>query len=162
MKRAELTLPAGIFTLRKAEARDVGAIVALLADDELRASVESSAMEHRRPYDQAFHAINSDAAQLLVVAVAPDGTVAGTMQLSFIPGLARGGATRLQFEAVRVRSDLRGQGLGGAMIQWGMAEGSRRGARLAQLTSDLARDDARRFYERLGFEASHLGFKHAL
>ena len=81
------------------------------------------------------------------------------MQLTFIPGLARGGATRLQIEAVRVRSDLRGNGLGGAMITWAINEGRRRGSQLIQLTSDGSRAAAHRFYERLGFEASHVGFK---
>ena len=84
------------------------------------------------------------------------------MQLSFIPGLARGGATRLQIEAVRVRSNLRSNGLGGAMITWAITEGRRRGAKLVQLTSDESRAAAHRFYERLGFEASHLGFKLSL
>ncbi len=81
------------------------------------------------------------------------------MQLTFIPGLARGGATRLQIEAVRVRPDLRSNGLGGAMITWAIDEGRRRGAKLVQLTSDGSRAAAHRFYERLGFEASHVGFK---
>ena len=81
------------------------------------------------------------------------------MQLTFIPGLARGGATRLQIEAVRVRSDLRGNGLGGAMITWAINEGRRRGSQLIQLTSDGSRAAAHRFYERPGFEASHVGFK---
>ncbi|MEC5178994.1 GNAT family N-acetyltransferase [Arthrobacter sp. CG_A4] len=81
------------------------------------------------------------------------------MQLTFIPGLARAGATRLQIEAVRVHSGLRGNGLGGAMMTWAFAEGRRRGARLIQLTSDQSRPAAHRFYERMGFEASHLGFK---
>ena len=84
------------------------------------------------------------------------------MQLTSIPGLARAGATRLQIEAVRVRAELRGNGLGGAMIAWAVAEGRRRGAGLVQLTSDQTRLDAHRFYERLGFAASHVGFKLAL
>ncbi len=159
MTLAEFDLPAGAFTLRRATAADVGAIVSLLADDELRASVESTLREARAPYDRAFEAINADPAQLLVVAVSPAGEVVATMQLTSIPGLARAGALRIQIEAVRVHSNLRGNGLGGAMISWAIAEGRRRGARLVQLTSDQSRQSAHRFYERLGFEASHVGFK---
>ena len=159
MNPTDLDLTTGTFTLRKAEASDVGSIVALLAADQLRASVDSSAIEDRRPYELAFSAIDGDAAHLLVVAIASTGDVVATMQLTFIPGLARAGATRMQIEAVRVRSDLRGNGLGGAMMTWAIAEGRRRGARLIQLTSDQSRQEAHRFYERLGFEPSHVGFK---
>ena len=159
MTLAEFDLPAGAFTLRRATASEVGAIVSLLADDELRASVESTLREARAPYDRAFEAINADPAQLLVVAVSPAGEVVATMQLTSIPGLARAGALRMQIEAVRVHSSLRGNGLGRAMISWAIAEARRRGARLVQLTSDHSRQSAHRFYERLGFEASHVGFK---
>jgi len=159
---AEFALPAGTFTLRRAAPTDLGAIVALLANDQLRQSVESTAPEDRRPYDLALEAISADPAQLLVVAVSPSGDVVGTMQLTWIPGLSRAGATRLQIEAVRVHAELRGNGLGGAMITWAIAEGRRRGAGLVQLTSDQTRLDAHRFYERLGFAASHVGFKLAL
>lgn len=162
MTLAELELPGRRFAIRKAESCDVASIVGLLAADQLRASVDSTAIEHRNPYDLAFQAIDADPAQLLLVVVSTENEVAGTMQLTFIPGLARGGATRLQIEAVRVRSDFRSQGLGGAMISWAVAEGRRRGAQLVQLTSDQSRVAAHRFYERLGFEASHVGFKLSL
>ncbi|WP_051533003.1 GNAT family N-acetyltransferase [Arthrobacter sp. 9MFCol3.1] len=162
MTLAELELPGRRFTIRKAESYDVASIVGLLAADQLRASVDSIAIEHRNPYDLAFQAIDADPAQLLLVVVSTENEVVGTMQLTFIPGLARGGATRLQIEAVRVRSDLRSLGLGGAMISWAVAEGRRRGAQLVQLTSDQSRVAAHRFYERLGFEASHVGFKLSL
>lgn len=162
MRAAELALPAGTFTLRKAEVSDLGSIIGLLAADTLRSSLDSSAIEDRRPYDLAFHAIDADPAQLLVAVVAAENDVVATMQLTFIPGLARAGATRMQIEAVRVRSDLRGHGLGRAMINWAITEANRRGAALVQLTSDESRTAAHRFYERLGFEASHVGFKLAL
>lgn len=87
------------------------------------------------------------------------GTTVGTMQLSLIPGLSRGGATRLQIEAVRVAAATRGSGLGRAMIAWAHGYGRRHGADLAQLTSDKTRRDAHRFYEGLGYVASHEGFK---
>jgi GNAT superfamily N-acetyltransferase len=159
MMLAELELPGGPFAIRKAVASDVGPILGLLADDRLRAGVDSAAAEDRGPYDRAFEGIDADPAQLLIAVVAADDEVVATMQLTFIPGLARGGATRLQIEAVRVRADLRSNGLGGAMIEWAVAEGRRRGAKLVQLTSDQSRIAAHRFYARLGFEASHLGFK---
>jgi GNAT superfamily N-acetyltransferase len=121
--------------------------------------VESLAIEDRHRYDLAFSAIDADPAQLLVAVVSADSAVVATMQLTFIPGLARGGASRMQLEAVRVRSDLRGNGLGAAMITWAIGEGRRRGVNLVQLTSDGSRTAAHRFYERLGFDASHVGFK---
>jgi GNAT superfamily N-acetyltransferase len=82
--------------------------------------------------------------------------------LSFLPGLARRGALRAQIEAVRVREDYRGRRLGEALVTWAIDEGRRRGCALVQLTSDKSRHDAHRFYERLGFAASHEGMKLAL
>lgn len=145
--------------LRRAVLADVPPIIALLAADTLRAATESTAEEKRAGYERAFHAIDADPAHLLVVGTDADGTVLATMQLTFLPGLARAGATRLQIEAVRVHADLRGRGVGGAMIRWALEEGRRRGATLVQLTSDRSRAAAHRFYERLGFEQSHAGFK---
>ena len=84
------------------------------------------------------------------------------MQLSFLPGLARRGALRAQIEAVRVHDDLRGSGLGSAMFAWAIDEARRRGCALVQLTTDKSRTSAHRFYERLGFVASHEGMKLAL
>lgn len=131
--------------LRRAQARDVPAIVALLAEDPLRARVESTGPADRERYARAFHAIDADPTHLLVVMVTGDDAVVGTMQLTFLPGLARSGATRMQIEAVRVASDLRGQGAGTGMIRWALAEAGRRGAALVELTSDGSRQDAHRF-----------------
>lgn len=147
------------FHLRKASESDVEPIIELIARDQLRAAVESSALERRGPYLAAFHAIDADPAHLLCVVENSEGAVVATMQLTFLPGMARGGATRLQIEAVRVAEELRGLGLGGAMITWAVDEARRRGAALVQLTSDASRLDAHRFYERLGFTQSHAGFK---
>ncbi|MET0932165.1 MAG: GNAT family N-acetyltransferase [Mycetocola sp.] len=149
-------------TLRRAGISDVEGIVALLAADPLRSALESTADPDRDGYLRAFRAIDADPAHLLVVGTNSDGAVVATLQLTFLPGLARAGATRLQIEAVRVHADLRGLGVGGAMIEWAIGEGRRRGATLVQLTSDNSRLDAHRFYERLGFTASHTGFKLAL
>lgn len=87
------------------------------------------------------------------------GAAAGTLQLTFIPGLSRGGAKRLVVEGVRVHSGTRGSGLGAALMEWAQEQGRSRGATLVQLTSDKRRTDAHRFYERLGYEATHEGFK---
>jgi GNAT superfamily N-acetyltransferase len=156
---AVLDLPSGPFTLRRAVETDVAAIVRLLADDALRSAEESVAPDDLGAYQAAFAAIDGDPAHLLVVVADPAGSIVATQQLSILPGLARSGATRLQIEAVRVAADLRGNGLGGAMITWAADYGRERGCRLVQLTSDASRRDAHRFYERLGYEASHLGFK---
>ncbi len=109
-------------------------------------------------YRRAFAAVDADPAQLLLaVTHGPD--VVGTAQLTEIPGLSRGGTTRLQVEAVRVRADLRGQGVGAGLFTWAVDEARRRGCGLVQLTTDTRRPGAHRFYERLGFTASHVGFK---
>ncbi|MHA6693605.1 GNAT family N-acetyltransferase [Homoserinimonas sp. A520] len=147
------------YLLRKATASDVESIVSLLVEDTRRAAIETIAPESRDAYLQGFRRVDADAAQLLVVATDDAEGVVAIMQLSFIPGLSRAGSTRLQIEAVRVRSDHRSNGLGGAMMHWAIAEGKRRNVGLVQLTSDSSRTDAHRFYDRLGFVASHVGYK---
>ncbi|HEY9409669.1 MAG TPA: GNAT family N-acetyltransferase [Jiangellaceae bacterium] len=142
--------------IRPATVADVGAVVALLADDDLGAARETPG--DLDPYLRAFELVARDPAQLLVVAE-QDGEVVGTLQLSLIPGLSRRGATRALIEAVFVASSQRGNGLGGRLIEWAIDEAKRRGSVMAQLTSDASRTDAHRFYERLGFTASHVGFK---
>ncbi|RJQ72198.1 GNAT family N-acetyltransferase [Pseudonocardiaceae bacterium YIM PH 21723] len=140
---------------RAATGDDIPAIIALLADDELGAARESSDPAR---YLDAFQAISEDPNQYL--AVADDGgRVVGTVQLTFIPGLSHRGAWRGQIEAVRVHSGHRGTGLGSRMIGWAIEECRTRGCRLVQLTSDITRVDAHRFYEKLGFTPSHTGFK---
>lgn len=88
-----------------------------------------------------------------------DGEVVGTLQLTIIPGLSRKGSTRSLIEGVRVHASERGNGLGARMIEWAIEESRRQGCALVQLTSDATRTDAHRFYERLGFTGSHVGFK---
>ncbi|MGY1782687.1 N-acetyltransferase family protein [Geodermatophilus sp. SYSU D01036] len=144
--------------LREATAGDLPAVVALLADDPLGATRESA---DPAAYERAFAAVAADPAHLLVVAE-DAGAVVGTLQLSFLPGLSRGGALRAQVEGVRVAAAARGRGLGEAMLRWCAAESRRRGAALLQLTTDARRPEAHRFYERLGFVPSHVGMKLAL
>jgi GNAT superfamily N-acetyltransferase len=128
----------------------------MLIDDQLGSTRDST--DDLNPYLKAFEEIDTDPNQLLVVA--DDGTGAvGTLQLTIIPGLARHGALRGHVEAVRVCSDKRGAGLGGKLMDWAIEESRRRGCALVQLTSSSSRVDAHRFYQRLGFVASHRGFK---
>ncbi|MFO7194018.1 MAG: GNAT family N-acetyltransferase [Thermocrispum agreste] len=146
-------------TIRRAVADDVPEIVALLADDSLGAKRESP--DDLTPYQVAFKAVDADPNQLLVV-VEHEGAVVGTAQLSYIPGLSRRGALRAQIEGVRVRSDQRGTGLGERMMRWLIDTARERGADVVQLTSDVTREGAHRFYQRLGFQPTHVGFKMAL
>ena len=143
---------------RPAIATDLPAIVALLADDVLGAARE-------RPgdpaYDAAFAAIAADANQLLAVADLR-GRIVGCLQVSFIPGVSHRGAWRGQIESVRIGADQRGSGLGRRMMDWAIEQCRARGCRMVQLTTDKSRTDARRFYESLGFVASHEGMKRAL
>ncbi|MET7938781.1 GNAT family N-acetyltransferase [Streptomyces sp. NPDC005302] len=145
--------------IRAAVAGDVPAVVAMLADDPLGARRESP--DDLTPYLRALERLSADPNQHLVVAVR-EGRVVGTLQLTVIPGLSRKGATRSVIEGVRIHADERGSGLGTQLIEWAIDESRRQECQLVQLTSDASRTDAHRFYERLGFEASHVGFKLAL
>ena len=142
--------------MRAATAADVPAIVAMLADDPLGAQRETP--DDLAPYLAAWERLAADPNQHLIVAVR-EGRVVGTLQLTIIPGLSRRGSLRSIIEAVRIQANERGSGLGTRLIEWAIEESRRQGCRLVQLTSDNTRIDAHRFYERLGFTASHLGFK---
>jgi GNAT superfamily N-acetyltransferase len=148
--------------LRRAKADDVPAVVDLLAADQLGATRDGvRTAGDLAAYQRAFGIIDQDPAHILAVAESGQDIVA-TMQLSFIPGLARRGALRAQIEAVRVHDAYRGQGLGAAMFAWAIDEARQRGCALVQLTTDKSRTGAHRFYERLGFVASHEGMKLSL
>jgi ribosomal protein S18 acetylase RimI-like enzyme len=147
-------------TLRRAESKDLPSIVDLLADDPLGSTREGADTGYG-PYERAFEEISADSRQLLVVAV-DEHAIVGTLQLTVIPGLSRRGARRAQIEGVRVSRRYRSRGLGAAMIQWAIRESTARQCALVQLTSDKSRADAHRFYERLGFAATHEGFKMSL
>lgn len=144
---------------RPAQEADLPAIIALLAADQLGQAREDASMPLAKAYVDAFSAIDADQNQLLAVAVDIDDTVIGTLQLTFIPGLARSGAWRGQIEAVRVAEAHRSSGLGQQMFEWAIEHCRARGCKLVQLTTDKTRPDAHRFYEKLGFEASHEGYK---
>ncbi|MCC5956947.1 MAG: GNAT family N-acetyltransferase [Natronohydrobacter sp.] len=142
---------------RKAVEADLPAIVRLLADDQLGAHRETGGTD-LSPYRRALHDINACQNQFLCVAER-DGHILGTLQLSFIPGLSRAGAKRGQIEAVRVARAYRNQGIGRAMFDWAIAQCRAQNCALVQLTTDRSRADAHRFYDSLGFTASHLGYK---
>ncbi|MBY3154836.1 GNAT family N-acetyltransferase [Rhizobium leguminosarum] len=147
---------------RLARLSDLAAIVRLLGDDDLGGAREIVSDPVDARYLSAFAAIEADANQLLAVATDAADQVVGSLQLSFLPGLSRTGMWRGQIESVRVARDLRGSGLGAQFIEWAIAQCAERGCGLVQLTSDKARGDAIRFYERLGFVASHEGLKRTL
>jgi GNAT superfamily N-acetyltransferase len=147
------------FEITRADAADLPDLVSLLTDDTIGATRETDDLA---PYRRAFATIDGDPHQLLVAVRDEHAALVGTMQLTLIPGLARGGVTRLQIEAVRLAAEVRGAGLGRALLDWAHAYGREHGAGLAQLTSDQRRVDAHRFYEQAGYVASHRGFKRAL
>jgi ribosomal protein S18 acetylase RimI-like enzyme len=145
--------------LRRAQASDVPAIVSLLAADQLGATRDGiGGAEDLAAYQAAFEAIDRDPAHLLIAGQSRRDIVA-TLQLSFLPGLARRGALRAQIEAVRVHETYRNLGLGAALFTWAINESRRRQCALVQLTTDKSRTSAHRFYERLGFAATHEGMK---
>lgn len=148
-------------TFRDARRHDVAAIVAMYADDGLGANREHPQLPLDQRYLAAFAAINADPRHRLIVGEV-GGLVVATLQLSFIPQLTHVGTERAQIEAVRVAATARGQGVGGQLVAWAIEESRRHGCGMIQLTTNTARDDARRFYESLGFVATHHGMKLAL
>lgn len=163
MSLATLDLDGTDLAVRRAVVADLPAIVALLESDPVtRARGDFAEPVAGSVYRGAFERIDADPAQLLVVADLPEAPVVATMQLTWIPGLARAGSTRLQVEAVRVDEVHRSRGIGAALVRWACEEGERRGATLVQLTSDRRRERAHAFYERLGFTGSHVGYKRRL
>ncbi len=147
--------------LRIATVEDVPAIRALLADDDLGRTREDLSEAGLARYLQTFAAIEADPRNHLFVAE-NEGRIVGTWQVTYIPYLSRGGNERAHIEAVRVASNRRGEGIGRAMMRHALDAAKARGCLLAQLTSDKTRPDAHRFYESLGFTASHSGFKMVL
>ena len=143
---------------RDATAADLDFIVRLIVDDSVVPTPDQPDRPDHPRYLAALAAIDADPGQRLVVAER-DGTPVGTLQLSFIPGIARLGQTRCLIEAVHVAPAHRNLGLGSEMIGWAIGEARARGCGLVQLTSNKKRLDAHRFYERLGFSKSHEGFK---
>jgi GNAT superfamily N-acetyltransferase len=143
---------------RIATEKDLDSIVAMLADDVLGSKRER--YEHPLPisYIKAFEAITSDPNNELVVAC--DGNkVIGVQQITFTPYITHQGAWRATIEGVRTLASVRGKGVGTELIKWAIQRAEERGCHLVQLTTDKKRPDALRFYERLGFKATHEGLK---
>jgi len=146
-------------TFRKATEKDVTAIVEMLADDALGQTRENFKIPLPQEYLDAFTNINHDSNQELIVVEDDALEIIGTMQLSFIQYLTYRGGVRAQIEAVRIRKDKRGQGLGKTMFEWAINRAKSRKAHVLQLTTDKRRPKAIAFYEKLGFSATHEGMK---
>ena len=146
---------------RVAQREDLDAILVLLADDAVARARTNYAETANPAVVAAFDEIAIDGNNELLVGEL-DGQLIATLQLTIIPGLSRGGMRRAQVEAVRVRSDLRGQRIGERLMDYAIERARERGCGLMQLTTDLQRPAAHRFYVRLGFEASHAGMKRVL
>ncbi|MCS4093031.1 GNAT family N-acetyltransferase [Rhizobium sp. BK176] len=149
-------------SFRPARRSDLTDIIGLLSDDDLGATREVVSDPPDTRYIAAFAAIEADANQLLAVAVDERDRIVGCLQLTFIPGLSRTGMWRGQIESVRVARDARGSGLGSDFIEWAVGRCAERGCGLVQLTSDKSRTESIRFYEKMGFVASHEGLKRSL
>lgn len=145
-------------TFRKAKKEDIEYIVKLLADDALGNQRENFQVPIPQSYVEAFEAIDKDSNQELIV-VEANNEIIGTLQLSFIQYLTYQGGVRAQIEAVRIGKEHRGKGLGENFFLWAIERAKERKAHVLQLTSDKQRPDAIRFYEKLGFKASHEGMK---
>jgi len=145
-------------TYREATEADLPFLDALIAEDEVAAARDPVTAGMVQEQLEALHAITADPAHTLYI-VERDGKPVGSFQLSFIPGVSRRGAWRGQIESVRVSRAARGHGTGEAMMRWAIGACEKRGCGIVQLTSDRSRDAAHRFYERLGFEPTHTGFK---
>ena len=159
-----------VVVIRRATLDDLGTILRLLTDDPISAARDgasgasgASGQEALLAHSEAFRQIAADPGNDLVVAEDADGVVVGTLQLTLIPGLSRRGSARLLVESVRVASEQRSAGVGTALMRWVTDQAAPAlTVSLVQLTSDAARVDAHRFYERLGFVGSHVGFKYAV
>jgi GNAT superfamily N-acetyltransferase len=144
--------------IRRAHEEDLGAMIAMFAGDDIGGHGDTSDPSAYEDYLRAFHMIDASANEQLFVAEL-NGEVVGTFQILFNRTLTGRGSLSMIIEAVQTKSDMRGRGIGASMITYAIDEAKRRDCRLVQLTSNAARTDAHRFYERLGFAKSHAGFK---
>ena len=143
---------------RKAQVKDIPDLVQMLSDDELGAAREDNSLPVNQRYQNAFHSIDQDPNNELTVVVSND-EIVGMLQLTFIPYLTHTGSWRCLIEGVRINSKYRGMKLGSKFLNWAIERARARKCSLVQLTSDKRRLDAMRFYENLGFKATHEGFK---
>ncbi|KKL49478.1 hypothetical protein LCGC14_2315100 [marine sediment metagenome] len=145
--------------IRIARKTDVFAIVAMIANDNLGSLRENFQNPLPPAYYDAFENISHDQNQELMVMETEDGMIIGTLQLSFIQYLTYQGGIRAQIEAVRVHEQYRGKGIGQKLLEWAIQRAKEKRAHVVQLTTDKKRGNAFKFYEKLGFAASHEGMK---
>lgn len=145
-------------TYRPATGADLPFLDALIETDEIAATRDIAPPDNLAQQREAIRAIAAEPNHTLWI-VELQGERVASFHLSFLPGVSRKGAWRGQIESVRVLPAFRGKGVGEAMMRWAIARCEEKGCGLVQLTSDRQREAAHRFYERLGFEASHTGFK---
>ncbi|MBJ8342678.1 GNAT family N-acetyltransferase [Antrihabitans sp. YC3-6] len=157
--RGLLRVAGRTFRLERASRDDVEAIAALLSDDQFGRDRECVELER---YEAAYDVVARDNSNYLGVVRDGSDRIVATMQLTVIPGLSRGGSIRLQVEGLRVAEAERSKGLGTAILEWAHDYGRARGAQLAQVTTDEARERARAFYTRLGYRSAHVGLKRGL
>ena len=143
---------------RQAVKSDIASLVSLLADDDLGVSREDISMPLNQSYLDAFLNIEQDPNNELTV-VQHNGELVGMLQLTFIPYLTHTGSWRCLIEGVRIAKEYRGQGLGSRFITWAIERAGEKNCSIVQLTSDKQRPQALKFYESLGFQATHEGFK---
>lgn len=143
---------------RHAIESDISSLVNLLADDDLGAEREDTSIPLNQKYIETFRSIEKDINNELTV-VECNGELVGMLQLTFIPYLTHTGSWRCLIEGVRIAKIYRGQGLGSKFINWAIGRARDNNCSIVQLTSDKQRPDALRFYESLGFQATHEGFK---
>ena len=143
---------------RAAEEKDIPYLVQMLSDDELGAAREDNSLPVNQRYLSAFQSIKKDPNNELTVVISDDDLI-GMLQLTFIPYLTHIGSWRCQIEGVRISPKYRGMKLGTEFLNWAIERARVRQCSLVQLTSDKQRVDALRFYETLGFKATHEGFK---
>lgn len=148
-------------TFRRASRADLPRVVQLMTEDVLGQAREQFSDPLPQPYYDAFQRIDADPMHELIV-VERDGRVVATMHLMELNSLTRLATKRLEVEGVRVEATLRGQRIGEAMMKWAIARAAARGCGIVQLTTDVRRKDAHRFYERIGFVATHVGMKYTL
>ena len=148
-------------TFRTARRDDLAAIIAMLADDDIARTRSGHTTTVTDEIITAFEEIVRDPNNDLVVGE-HTGEIVASLQLTFISGLSRGGMRRAQVESVRVRSDLRGHRIGERLMAAPIDRARQRGCAIMELTTDLRRSDAHRFYQRLGFETTHAGMKRTL
>jgi ribosomal protein S18 acetylase RimI-like enzyme len=144
-------------TIRRARRDDVGIIVKMLADDPLGSARERIEDPLPQSYLTAFETLDRDPNIELIVAADGEGAVVGCLQLCILPGLSSQGASRGLIEDVRVARHCRSRGIGEQMVQWAVAQARAKGCILVELLTHHTRVDAQRFYERLGFQRSHVG-----